>query len=352
MLVPQPSNDPHDPLNWSAVWKAATIAMAALYTLIQPFTQVAIGPIFPIFVKEWNITSSQCANFAGTTVLTLGYINFVWVPLAETFGRRLVFLSSLIIILGANIWHALATSYRSFLGSCVLEGLGGGPVETLFPMIISDVIFLNDRGKYVTLHLTTLFSSLMLSPVVSAAMAQNVGWRNFYWLNVGLRGALILAAIFVMPETKWRRGQQSKSGSMLNILPTKIARRAQALQPAGARGTDEDVGRYSDTSMQKNFQHDSGLSQELPSGGKMTDLTPDYTDDHIGRGSPCRAQFQFWAKSDAQENLLLNLAGDFFITFKIFFFPIVAFGGFSFSWSASLYGYINFGQSQLFSQPP
>jgi hypothetical protein len=47
-----------------------------------------------------------------------------------------------------------------------------------------------------------------------------------------------------------------------------------------------------------------------------------------------------------------SLFKDFFIHFKIFFFPIVAFGGFSFSLSASVYGYVNFGQSALFSGPP
>ncbi len=322
--------------------------MALLYTLIQPATQVAIGPIFPIFIEEWGITFSQCANFAGTTVLTLGYINFVWVPVGESFGRRPVFIASLIMILGANIWHALATSYSSFLGSSVLEGIGGGPVETLFPMMISDVIFLNDRGKYVTLYLATLFSSLMLSPVVSAAFAQTVGWRKFYWLNVGLRGALILMAIFLVPETKWRRGDAGRA-DLLDILPSNLARRFGTRRSADAVATVPDVD---SDSPKEDIQREFASSQKLEHAAQAANLPSEQQGEHIGKGRPSKGQFRLWTKRDAQENLLVNLTRDVLITFKIFFFPIVAFGGFSFSWSASLFGYVNFGQAQLFSAEP
>lgn len=46
------------------------------------------------------------------------------------------------------IWRAEAHSYKSFLGACVLNGFGAGPSETLPPLIISDVIFLHQRGRY------------------------------------------------------------------------------------------------------------------------------------------------------------------------------------------------------------
>ena len=363
VLVPQPTNDAHDPLNWSATWKITTVVMASLYTLIQPATQVSIGPIFTIFIEEWNITFTQCANFGGVTVLSLGFINFLWVPLAESFGRRTVFIASLTVILGANIWHALASSYHSFLGSSVLEGLGGGPVETLFPMIVSDVIFLSDRGKYVTLYLTTLFSSLMLSPVISAAMAQTVGWRNFYWMNVGLRGVLIAMAVFLMPETKWRRGSSIQAGALSSILPSRIARNIQrklseSEKPDNSNGNGDHSSDASETRATKDgveVLHDENgvdISHEQEIGMVDRRAIHDPIDEYLSKGRPSKDQFKLWSKPDSLQDLLINLARDFLITFKVFFFPIVAFGGFSFSWSASLFGYVNFGQSQLFSQAP
>jgi MFS family permease len=154
--------------------------MGLFFTLTQPFGQTAIGPIFPTLTEEFHITITQASGFIGTTVLILGFANFLWVPLAENYGHRTVFIAFLIVTLGSMIWHATATSYHSYLGSCILDGLRSGPIETLFPVIIADVVFLNERGKFVTLYMTALFVSLMLSPVICSAMAQNVGWRNFF----------------------------------------------------------------------------------------------------------------------------------------------------------------------------
>ena len=36
-------------------------------------------------------------------------------------------------------------------------------------------------------------------------MAQHVGWRSFFWLNVGMLGFVLVLLIFLFPETKWHR---------------------------------------------------------------------------------------------------------------------------------------------------
>jgi hypothetical protein len=46
VLVPQPSNDPHDPLNWSSSWKAMTIICTAFVTISQTLGPLANAPLF------------------------------------------------------------------------------------------------------------------------------------------------------------------------------------------------------------------------------------------------------------------------------------------------------------------
>lgn len=68
--------------------------------------------------------------------------------MATQFGRRPVAILSNLVCLGSCIWRARATSYHSFLGACVVNGIGAGPAETLPPVIISDVTFLHTRGAF------------------------------------------------------------------------------------------------------------------------------------------------------------------------------------------------------------
>ena len=207
-------------------------------------------------------------------------------------------------------------------------------------MIIADIVFLNERGKFITLYMTALFASLMLSPVVCSAMAQNVGWRNFFWLNFAMRGALIVASIFLMPETKWHRGSHKHVDNDEGTDGSSFAKDAEH-GPSKSFG-DPDF----EAPPKTQSQHTEEL-QQTPTGASVHHI-----DMYVGRGGPSKSQFKPWAKREAHETWWLSLVKDFFIPFKIFFFPIVAFGGFSFSWSSSVYGYVNFGQSALFSAAP
>ncbi|KUL89205.1 hypothetical protein ZTR_03616 [Talaromyces verruculosus] len=58
----------------------------------------------------------------------------------------------------SNIWRAVAKDYGSFMGACILNGIGAGPAE---PTIIADVMFLHERGFWNTLYFTCYFGSLM-----------------------------------------------------------------------------------------------------------------------------------------------------------------------------------------------
>lgn len=51
------------------------------------------------------------------------------VPIQTSFGRRPVLIFSTIICLVSNIWRAVAKDYRSFMGACILNGIGAGPAE-------------------------------------------------------------------------------------------------------------------------------------------------------------------------------------------------------------------------------
>lgn len=74
------------------------------------------------------------------------------VPISTSFGRRPVYLFSVAICLGSCVWQACAHSYGSFMGACVLNGIGAGPAETVQPAVIADIFFLHARGKWNTLY--------------------------------------------------------------------------------------------------------------------------------------------------------------------------------------------------------
>jgi hypothetical protein len=78
VLVPQPSDDPNDPLNWSLSWKLACITSASMVTFTQGFGPLALSPMFPALMKAFDTDLAGAVKFTGLCILVLGFSNFVW----------------------------------------------------------------------------------------------------------------------------------------------------------------------------------------------------------------------------------------------------------------------------------
>jgi hypothetical protein len=46
VLVPQPSNDPHDPLNWNTTWKTITVVCGCILSFSLNLGPLANAPLF------------------------------------------------------------------------------------------------------------------------------------------------------------------------------------------------------------------------------------------------------------------------------------------------------------------
>lgn len=137
VLVPQPSDNAHDPLNWSLGWKISAIVSASFVTFMQGFGPLSLGPMFGDYIEAFHCSLADAVQFTGVAILVLGFSNFIWyvshcwqifswlmhcthrVPLSTSFGRRPVYIFSQLVCLGSSIWRARAQTYGSFMGACV-----------------------------------------------------------------------------------------------------------------------------------------------------------------------------------------------------------------------------------------
>lgn len=86
-------------------------------------------------------------------VIALGYTNFIIIPCAHIFGRRPTMIVCCIITLATDIWMAAAGSYWSFMAARLINGFGTGANESMLPLVVADLFFLHQRGKYIGIYL-------------------------------------------------------------------------------------------------------------------------------------------------------------------------------------------------------
>ena len=77
-MVPQPSDDKHDPLNWKRSYKIAAIIASSYVTFMQGFGPLSLAPMFGDYIKEFHCSLADAVQFTGVAILVLGFSNFIW----------------------------------------------------------------------------------------------------------------------------------------------------------------------------------------------------------------------------------------------------------------------------------
>ncbi|KAL7960557.1 MFS general substrate transporter [Trichoderma compactum] len=222
ILVPAPSSDPNDPLNWST-WRKYYVAGVLCLTMAMS-NFLAAGPaiavpataaeFFPDSLADGTFVTSaipKTAYFFTTTSLLIGLGNIVWVPVANKWGRRPVYVASYMIYFATAVWLIFEKSYARFLAGRILMGFGAGAAETLAPITIADIFFLHERGRIMSAY--TCFLSIGASGglVISGLITIHHTWRTIYQVGSALIGFVLLALLFTVPETSYSRVEDYSS---------------------------------------------------------------------------------------------------------------------------------------------
>lgn len=105
-----------------------------------------LAPAFALLSKEFGKSMNETSDLLKWPVLVLGLFvsllilrkrpsdlkqNFFWVPLANYFGKRPVFVFASLLLCVCYIWGAFAQSFKSLLWSNIVAAFAGSTTEAL-----------------------------------------------------------------------------------------------------------------------------------------------------------------------------------------------------------------------------
>jgi MFS family permease len=172
----------------------------------------------------------------------------------------------LIIVLGA----AKSTTYNAHMACRILQGVGTGATESVLPLVITDISFLDERGLLFACYwgMQNLINGVFTITV--SFLVADMGWQWFYWLLTILGAFGTLLVIFVLPETRYSRSPMSMNGEVWVTDEFGVTRHISEQDAREQFGATLEGADSSQASVEKTYlQSIRPFSRPAPNGARL-----------------------------------------------------------------------------------
>ena len=164
-------------------WHRRMVVLIGLGSFCNLF-EVALGPFLVVLLgAQWSLSTLDRSMVLGALFLGEMIGSLLLAPLADRFGRRLLFQVNLLTYAVLSVATAFAPDLGVFLVLRLLTGIGLGAELTLVDTYLSELLPRARRGRYVawsyTIGLLAVPVAGVLATAANTTIAGLAGWR---WL--------------------------------------------------------------------------------------------------------------------------------------------------------------------------
>ncbi|KAL4965190.1 major facilitator superfamily domain-containing protein [Aspergillus stella-maris] len=191
----------HDQTNILPRGKLLVVFTGLAISLFISFVdQNGISVTLPTIAEDLN--GKNTISWAGTSSLIANTMfSVLYGRLSDIFGRKIVYLCALALLCIADLLCGLSQNAAMFYVMRGLAGVAGGGISSLAMIIVSDVVTLEQRGKYQGILGASLGIANVVGPFIAAAFILRATWRGFFWMLSPLAACSIVVGYFLIPDS-------------------------------------------------------------------------------------------------------------------------------------------------------
>ncbi|KAJ7109509.1 major facilitator superfamily domain-containing protein [Mycena epipterygia] len=183
-----------------------------LTVFLAAMDQTIVATALPTIVDE--LGGGREYSWVGSAyLLAAAALAPLYGKLSDIFGRKPLLYSSIAVFLLGSALCGAAQNMTWLVVCRAVQGIGGGGIMQLVNITISDIVSLEDRGKYIGLlgMCTTLFRLLSLpgagatwgiasvaGPLLGGALTEKVTWRWCFFINLPTGGVAAVLLFFFL----------------------------------------------------------------------------------------------------------------------------------------------------------
>jgi hypothetical protein len=220
VLIPQPSENPNDPLLWGKWKKEFQFIILWYWSFLTAVATNWNGPVWSIWVDTFNTTFDVLNNTSALCWCFLGVGCLILQPTAMTLGRRCVYLFATIVQTLGNVVGGVSKNVGMLYGVNIMTGFAGAPCDSLVQISTTDIFFQHERATRISALTFALYSGSYLGPIAAGYIVENnsLGWRWCYWFLVIFFGSLFAIQFFLMEDSTFVGQRKNETETEKDIL--------------------------------------------------------------------------------------------------------------------------------------
>lgn len=146
------------------------------------FTAAAIICAYEDISIDINVSLQRVSYLTSLQIAILGGAPLFWKPLSHRFGRRPIFLLSLLLSCVCNIGCAKSTDYASMAACRALVAFFISPAMAIGSGVVTETFFRHERARYMGIWTVCVTLGVPVGPFIFGFVAERVGYRWIYWI--------------------------------------------------------------------------------------------------------------------------------------------------------------------------
>ncbi|KAF9874159.1 hypothetical protein CkaCkLH20_08142 [Colletotrichum karsti] len=119
--------------------------------------------------------------------------------LSDIFGRKNLLMICLVLMAVGDILCGFSKTKEQLFAFRAIAGIGGGGINSIVMIIVSDITTLENRGKYQGVLGAVLALANGVGPFVGGAVVQESTWRWVFWMVPIISAPAALTILFCLP---------------------------------------------------------------------------------------------------------------------------------------------------------
>lgn len=207
ILLPQPSDSPNDPLNWSVSRKMWHFLLVSFITGLTAAISNDAGAAQDSLNATYGISYDAMNTGAGVLFLFIGWSCVFFAPASSLYGRRITYIICLLSGTLGSVWFAVSKRTADTIWSQAFVGISEACAEAQAQQSLADIFFQHQLGSVLTVYIMATSIGSFLGPLIAHLISESQGFRWVGWWGAMITGATLIVIIFACEETVFDRNK-------------------------------------------------------------------------------------------------------------------------------------------------